>query len=813
MEMEIDGKLITLNAQQEAAVTDMLAWYRAGAQKPYILQGYAGTGKAQPLESLVQTPTGPVKMGSLNKGDLVLGRNGKPTKITGVFPQGKIPTYRVTFRDKTSVLCSGDHLWKVRSTNKPWRVIPLKEMISKGTHFPSGIMRYRIPLCEPLEYGYPSPEFDPYTLGVLLGDGYIKGSTVGFAAPDQEVADRVESALLPGMKFSRRLVGNCPHVNIVDRGVNNSHNRWKRKLNSLGLCVGSKQKFIPDEYLYAPVSDRLELLRGLMDTDGTAKGNRIGFYSSSLRLATGVASLVESLGGTGQLSKHRRINKETGEEWEEYFVNVKILVCPFHLSRKARDYRPSKKNPPSRYIKSIEYVGEMEQQCISVEAEDSLYLTDHCIVTHNTTLLKILINALPVPVAKIALVAPTNRAAKVLSNKTGLPTRTAFSLIYTSSREELDFERQKLRVWEESISFNQVGISMVEVYGNSLEEEYEAFCLETGTPDTPEVKEKFINSRVKKMLEFEGIILPDDVNERQKLFKVMQEERMAMHRRQVTEMLKQDLKTVKKDPELLHQAVNIILCDEASMINQKMGDDLASYRIPMILVGDPFQLPPVKSTAFWDGKRPDAVLTKIERQTGTGAGIPIVGEQIRTGKSISENDSVKIFPRNSLSPTQWQEADQIICGTHKTRERICRFLRESLGLLTEHPVAGEKIVSVYNDRGKGIMNGELYTVERSELVRGGSVVRMDLIDPYGIKIPRVEAWTKGFGGRSQTDYLDDTYGKFWFGYAITCHQSQGSEWKHVVVCDDWPGSFDKDKWLYTAVTRASKQCSLVSGRL
>lgn len=813
MEMEIDGKLITLNAQQEAAVTDMLAWFNSGSKKPYILQGYAGTGKAQPLTSLIETPKGPIPMGSLKVGDLVIGQNGKPTKVMGIYPQGKISTYKVTFRDGTTVLCSEDHLWKVRSTNKSWRVVSLKDLMVKDVRFTCGIYRNQIPLCEPVEYDNPSPKFDPYTLGVLLGDGYLGGTTVSFAAPDKEIADRVETALLPGMKFSHRVVGNCDHYNIVDREIDYHNNRWKRKLHSLGLCVKSKDKFIPDEYLYAPIKDRLELLRGLMDTDGSSGGNRIGFYSSSKKLALGVQKLVESLGGTGKFTVHNRNNPETGEEWEEYSINVKLLVCPFHLTRKAEGWRPSRKNPPSRYITGIEYVGELEQQCISVEAEDNLYLTDHCVVTHNTTLLKILINALPVPVAKIALVAPTNRAAKVLSNKTGLPTRTAFSLIYTSNREDLDFERIKLRIWEESVSFNQVGISIIEAYGNSFTEEYEGFLQESGQKHTEEIYEKFVNSRAKKMLEFEGIVLPDDPASRQELFLKMQGERMKLHRQNVIDLLKEDMRTSKKDPEQLHKECSIILCDEASMINQKMGDDLASYRIPMILVGDPFQLPPVKSTAFWDGKRPDAVLTKIERQTGTGAGIPIVGEQIRTGKSISENDSVKIFPRNSLSPTQWQEADQIICGTHKTRERICRFLRESLGLLTEHPVAGEKIVSVYNDRGKGIMNGELYTVERSELVRGGSVVRMDLIDPYGIKIPRVEAWTKGFGGRSQTDYLDDTYGKFWFGYAITCHQSQGSEWKHVVVCDDWPGSFDKDKWLYTAVTRASKQCSLVSGRL
>lgn len=433
--------------------------------------------------------------------------------------------------------------------------------------------------------------------------------------------------------------------------------------------------------------------------------------------------------------------------------------------------------------------------------------------TGKTTLLKILINALPVPVAKIALVAPTNRAAKVLSNKTGLPTRTAFSLIYTSNREDLDFERIKLRIWEESVSFNQVGISIIEAYGNSFSEEYEGFLQESGQKHTEEIYEKFVNSRAKKMLEFEGIVLPDDPASRQELFLKMQGERMKLHRQNITDLLKEDMRTSKKDPEQLHKECSIILCDEASMVNKKMGDDLLSYEIPMILVGDPFQLPPVKAVAFWDDRRADAVLTKIERQTGDGAGIPLAGEQIRTGKEVRANDSVHILPRNSLTAQQWLDADQIICGTHKTRERICRFIRENLGYSTEHPLVGEKVVAVYNDRGKGIMNGELYTVRDSALTHGGKVVEMTIEDPYGKLIPGVRAWVKGFGGRAHTDYLDDSFGKFWFGYAITCHQSQGSEWKKTVVCDDWPGKSEWPQWFYTALTRASLDCTVVSGSL
>lgn len=431
--------------------------------------------------------------------------------------------------------------------------------------------------------------------------------------------------------------------------------------------------------------------------------------------------------------------------------------------------------------------------------------------TGKTTLLKILIHSLGIPLAKIALIAPTNRAAKVLANKTGLITRTAFSLLYATSSDEIEFERSRLRTWEESLSFAQLGINLLEYsIGESVEEEYKRFCAETSEAPTEDGLESFKQSRIKIMLEFEGIILPDEMNERQKLFEKLQSERIKLHRGNVTSLLKQDLQYQKRDPAEVAKIAEVILCDEASMINESTGNDLVECSVPLIFVGDPFQLPPVKAKAFWDGKRADAMLTKIERQKGLGAGIPLVGEAIRNGKRIQSNESVSIYQRNRLPVAIWLEADQIICGTHRTREKLCNYVRENLGRRENFPQPGEKIVAVYNDRARGIMNGELYTIKESRLNRGGATFIATLLDPYGKEIPDIEIWVKGLGGRSQTDYLDATFGKFWYGYAITCHQSQGSEWPNVVVCDDWPGTKDRDRWLYTAITRASGHVHLIS---
>lgn len=447
-----------------------------------------------------------------------------------------------------------------------------------------------------------------------------------------------------------------------------------------------------------------------------------------------------------------------------------------------------------------------------------VYLLQGYAGTGKTTLVKKLMEMLGIPISRIALVAPTNRAAKVLSNKTGVFTRTLFSLIYSSQREELDYQRQRLRIWDEAANFSQLGDLLIQTleadpeeefaeewYGEGVGAEYANDSQEAQDNAKKAAFEKFMGKRREQILRYEGLDLPEDPSERLRIFGDMKKEKMVEHKQQIKDILAEDMPVRKRDAGEIAGKFDIIICDEASMVNQMQGRDVCSYGIPVLFVGDPFQLPPVKAKAFWDGMRAQSQLTKIERQKGPGAGIPLAGERLRLGKTVERNESVGIHPRNSLPDDVFLNADQILVGTHKTRERLCRFIRKLRGYETDHPIKGEKVVAVYNDKEKGIMNGELYEVLDSELIRGGSVTRMNLKDPYGKIIDNVQAWTSGFPGRSKTDFLDEEFGKFWFGYAITCHQSQGSEWKHVVVCDDWPRS-DEDtykRWLYTALTRAA----------
>lgn len=451
---------------------------------------------------------------------------------------------------------------------------------------------------------------------------------------------------------------------------------------------------------------------------------------------------------------------------------------------------------------------DMEKWVASQKGRNSVpYILQGYAGTGKTTLVREMLNRLNISLSRVALIAPTNRAAKVLQNKTGLHTSTIHKLIYLTVREELDFQRLRLEMWKDARNFTELADLIVQSNDTDLNELF----MEYGGGNEAEFAE-FCESHRVLVLSYEGVTLPDNDAERLDFFGQVKTAKMAEHKENIRELLKEDLKTRRKEAKEVLGRYDLILVDEASMVSETVGNDLMSFGVPTILVGDPFQLPPVKANPYWHNRKADKVLTKIERQKGKGAGIPLAGESLRNGKTIRENDSLTLHGRGSLDNEAYVQADQVICGTHRTRETMCRIIRKELGHFLAWPQVGEKIVATYNDRNNGIMNGELYRVLKSELKSDGRVALMDIQDPYGTIIRDVTCWTEGMEGRNFTNYLTDQHGKFWWGYCITCHQSQGSEWKNVVVCNDWPGREDKDRWLYTAITRASEHCKLVGYR-
>lgn len=357
-----------------------------------------GEGKAQPLDAQVWTPAGPVRMGDVVQGMQVCTPDGGTARVSGVYPQGVKKVYRVTFSDGTSAESCDEHLWKVSSKQRrknqkrderfpQWEVKPLFEIMK---NVDAG---YAVPLAEPVLFAPQEPLLvDPYLLGVLLGDGSIKYGSVSVST-----GARDSSHMLSMLRRACAGKGYEPRDIVEDTSAQVIHIRNKqhkrdtiqdalRALNLLGC--GSEDKFVPAEYLYASVEDRLALLRGLLDTDGyVSEKSSVSFVSVSQRLAEAVVFLTQSLGGvatvtTGTKTFTYKGEKKTGKQF--YRVSVRLAVCPFTIPFKTARWQKHAKYPPTRIMRKIEFVGEKETQCISVDSPDRLYLTDNFIVTHNT---------------------------------------------------------------------------------------------------------------------------------------------------------------------------------------------------------------------------------------------------------------------------------------------------------------------------------------------------------------------------------------------------------------------------------------------
>lgn len=364
-----------------------------------ILGDSVGLGKSQPLKAKVLTPTGWKRMGDLQVGDRVIGSSGKPVRVTGVFDQGLRPVVQVKLTDRTVIECDREHLWATNTSDRnarrmPHRVYTTAE-IAKTLRWGGNLkqLRHFIPvLSSPAEFtGQCTLPLHPYVIGALLGDGGLSQHSVMFSTSDAFILKKMDG-LLPCGVFIKRVPTSKYDYRIRSMGGVGRSNIVRAALRDLGLTgLRSIAKYIPDQYLFASTENRLHVLQGLMDTDGSAYSNGyVEFCSVSRSLASDVAFLVQSLGGVAKVSLGKSYcHLKTGDRVrcnDRYRVGVVMPVglCPFSLPRKADMYRSHKRNGPSRAIHSVTDVGEKLCRCISVDAPDQLYVTAGCAVTHNT---------------------------------------------------------------------------------------------------------------------------------------------------------------------------------------------------------------------------------------------------------------------------------------------------------------------------------------------------------------------------------------------------------------------------------------------
>ncbi|MEN3331083.1 MAG: phosphate starvation-inducible protein PhoH [Blastocatellia bacterium] len=367
-------------------------------------------GRAQPLNSLLMTPNGWREMGEIKVGDLVIGSDGQPTEVLGVFPQGKKPVYRLTMTDGASAVACAEHLWQVKTMedkrrNRSPRVLQTQEMFDNLRRHHQ--YRYELPLLSaPVEWEYRSVPVEPYALGLMLGDGGISGKTSpSFATADAELVSSL-SLSFSGMSLQIRRKSEIDYV-LVNPLAGKGGNKFEPIRNPLTQALRelslegtySSTKFIPEIYLYNSAEIRIALLQGLLDTDGgpvTPEGRtcRIQYATTSERLKDDVVFLVRSLGGVAHWRRREAEGRKPGfargreipYRNDAFVLDIRLpkQLQPFRLKRKADIYEQSGGGRPMRFIKNVELIGEQETQCISVAATDSLYVTDDFILTHNT---------------------------------------------------------------------------------------------------------------------------------------------------------------------------------------------------------------------------------------------------------------------------------------------------------------------------------------------------------------------------------------------------------------------------------------------
>lgn len=370
--------------------------------KVTMIRGKAGSGKALKNSTPVQTSIGPVPIGEIQVGDKVFGSDGKLCNVLAVHPQGQKQVWRVTFSDKNVIECCEEHLWayqtaSARSGNRSYKVATLRDIYEKeplktksGKYQRNNIY---IPMTKPVEYAEKDLFIHPYVMGALIGDGGFTGGMISFTNAEQFVTEKVSNLLsYSGYKLRCNKKHQYNVVQLEGKKINISAMRvFMEKIGLMGKK--SEHKFIPTDYLYSSVEQRVQLLQGLIDTDGyiEAVGSRYEYATSSPQLAKDVQILAESLGLTCVASVKESPtythNGETLVGFPSYRLGLKQskYIQKLHSSEKHDARWKSGQTSARRTITSIEPTNEMsEMTCITVDSPDALFLTDHYIVTHNT---------------------------------------------------------------------------------------------------------------------------------------------------------------------------------------------------------------------------------------------------------------------------------------------------------------------------------------------------------------------------------------------------------------------------------------------
>lgn len=360
-----------------------------------------GTGKQLTLDTPLPTPTGWTTMGDVKVGDYVLDEMGKPTKVTYISPVRTLDTFAVTFSDGAVLHASGDHLWntidfktisryrnhhKITDYRELWDLSETRDTYTlRDTVEHNGYRNHYIPINATLDLPEADLLIDPYVLGVWLGDGTSRAAALTLGESKRHIVD----------EFERRGVSmtETPHEDRATTWTF-AHQGFLQAFRQLGVY---QNKHIPDIYLRASKAQRLDLLRGLMDTDGflvtSSRGKSVtgvGIDLMNEQLARGVVELVRSLGTRCSIREGRTYlnGRDVGTR---YRMNFNPAFDPFSSespkSQGRHAFGAQQSRKTVRTIVSIEEVEAQPSRCIAVDNPRHLYLAGReMIPTHNTFL-------------------------------------------------------------------------------------------------------------------------------------------------------------------------------------------------------------------------------------------------------------------------------------------------------------------------------------------------------------------------------------------------------------------------------------------
>lgn len=272
---------------------------------------------------------------------------------------------------------------------------------------------------------------------------------------------------------------------------------------------------------------------------------------------------------------------------------------------------------------------------------------------------------------------------------------------------------------------------------------------------------------------------------------------------------------------------DLLMLDECSMVDKTLGDDIISFNVPILILGDKGQLPPIKGQGFFTNRKPNATLNKVHRQALENPIIELA-TNIRLHNGIIKRynePNLITFPKHSEYEELMYASEQTLCGKNKTRMNLNKKFRSALGFdkVSEYPVTGDRIICLRNNKAKNIFNGligtEHHYAKISEMPNGSEKVTLSFCDEEDNEY-NIYAHPIGFTDEvtlAKMDYDEKKYlNEFTWGYAITGHKSQGSQWDDVFIFDDNFLVWDRPnriRWLYTCVTRAAEKLILYKGKI